>query len=205
MSKRSETRRWLDKHRNDPYVRAAQKDNYRSRAVYKLSEVDERDRLLKRKHCIVDLGSAPGGWSQYCRRRQPGARVVALDRLDMDPVDGVEFLKVDFSQQAGVDRLLETLGNDRVDLVLSDMAPNLTGIMVADQAGVMQLAELALELCASVLDADGDLLIKVFQGEGFDEMLVDMRKRFRRVAVRKPKASRDASREMYLLGQGWRT
>lgn len=205
MSKRSDTKRWLDKHRNDPYVRAAQKDNYRSRAVYKLSEVDERDRLLKRKHCIVDLGAAPGGWSQYCRRRQPVARVVALDRLDMDPVDGVEFLRVDFSEQAGADQLLETLGNDRVDLVLSDMAPNLTGIMVADQAGVMRLAELALELCASALEADGDLLIKVFQGEGFDDMLVDMRKRFRRVAVRKPKASRDASREMYLLGQGWRT
>lgn len=205
MSKRSDTKRWLDKHRNDPYVRAAQKDNYRSRAVYKLSEVDERDRLLKSKHCIVDLGAAPGGWSQYCRRRQPAARLVALDRLDMDPVDGVEFLRVDFSEQAGADQLLETLGNDRVDLVLSDMAPNLTGIMVADQAGVMRLAELALELCASVLEGDGDLLIKVFQGEGFDDMLVDMRKRFRRVAVRKPKASRDASREMYLLGQGWRT
>jgi 23S rRNA (uridine2552-2'-O)-methyltransferase len=205
MSKRSETRRWLDKHRNDPYVRAAQKDNYRSRAVYKLAEVDERDRLLKGKRCIVDLGAAPGGWSQYCRRQRPQARVVALDRLEMDPIDGVEFLNVDFDEQAGVDSLLATLGDDRVDLVLSDMAPNLTGIMVADQAGVMQLAELALDLCATVLDADGDLLIKVFQGEGFDEMLVDMRRRFRRVAVRKPKASRDASREMYLLGQGWRT
>lgn len=205
MSKRSETRRWLDKHRNDPYVRAAQKDNYRSRAVYKLAEVDERDRLLKGKRCIVDLGAAPGGWSQYCRRQRSQARVVALDRLDMDPIDGVEFLNVDFDEQAGVDSLLATLGDDRVDLVLSDMAPNLTGIMVADQAGVMQLAQLALDLCATVLDADGDLLIKVFQGEGFDEMLVDMRQRFRRVAVRKPKASRDASREMYLLGQGWRT
>ena len=205
MSKRSDTRRWLDKHRNDPYVRAAQKDNYRSRAVYKLAEVDERDQLLKSKQCIVDLGAAPGGWSQYCRRQRPQARVVALDRLDMKPIDGVDFLNVDFAEQAGVDSLMQALGSDRVDLVLSDMAPNLTGIMVADQAGVMQLAELALDLCASVLDAEGDLFIKVFQGEGFDEMLVDMRKRFRRVAVRKPKAPRDASREMYLLGQGWRT
>lgn len=204
MSKRSETRRWLDKHRNDPYVRAAQQDNYRSRAVYKLSEVNERDRLLKGKRCIVDLGAAPGGWSQYCRRQQPQARVVALDRLAMNPIDGVEFLHVDFDAQAGVDALLDTLGTDRVDLVLSDMAPNLTGIMVADQAGVMQLADLALALCTSVLEADGDLLIKVFQGEGFDQMLVDMRRRFRRVAVRKPKASRDGSREMYLLGRGWR-
>jgi len=205
MSKRSDTKRWLNKHRNDPYVRAAQQDNYRSRAVYKLAEVDERDRLLKGKRCVVDLGAAPGGWSQYCRRQRPEARVVALDRLDMKPIEGVEFLNVDFDQQAGVDALLATLGSDRVDLVLSDMAPNLTGIMVADQAGVMQLAELALDLCNEVLDSDGDLLIKVFQGEGFDEMLVDMRQRFRRVAVRKPKASRDASREMYLLGQGWRT
>ncbi|MES1927837.1 ribosomal RNA large subunit methyltransferase J [Salinisphaera dokdonensis CL-ES53] len=205
MSKRSDTRRWLDKHRNDPYVRAAQQDNYRSRAVYKLAEVDERDRLLKGKRCIVDLGAAPGGWSQYCRRQRPEARVVALDRLEMKPIEGVDFLNVDFDQQEGIETLLDTLGSDRVDLVLSDMAPNLTGIMVADQAGVMQLAELALDLCNTVLDSDGDLLIKVFQGEGFDEMLVDMRKRFRRVAVRKPKASRDASREMYLLGQGWRT
>ena len=205
MSKRSDTKRWLNKHRNDPYVRAAQQDNYRSRAVYKLAEVDERDRLLKGKRCVVDLGAAPGGWSQYCRRQRPEARVVALDRLDMKPIEGVEFLNVDFDQQAGVDALLATLGSDRVDLVLSDMAPNLTGIMVADQAGVMQLAELALDLCNEVLDSNGDLLIKVFQGEGFDEMLVDMRQRFRRVAVRKPKASRDASREMYLLGLGWRT
>lgn len=204
MSKRSETRRWLDKHRNDPYVRAAQKDNYRSRAVYKLAEVDERDALLKGKRCIVDLGAAPGGWSQYCRRQRPDARVIALDRLEMAPIDGVEFLHVDFAETSGIDTLMDALGSARVDLVLSDMAPNLTGIKVADQAGVMQLSELALDLCSDVLAADGDLLIKVFQGEGFDELLVDMRQRFRKVMVRKPKASRDASREMYLVGRGWR-
>lgn len=205
MSKRSETKRWLAKHRNDPYVKAAQKDNYRSRAVYKLAEVDEKDRLLAGKRCVVDLGAAPGGWSQYCRRNRPSARVIALDRLDMDPIDGVEFLKGDFAEDAGADALTVALGNDPVDLVLSDMAPNLTGIMVADQAGVMQLAELALALCDQVLVTGGDLLIKVFQGEGFDELLREMRGRFVKVAVRKPKASRDASREMYLLGQGWRT
>ncbi|MES1926858.1 RlmE family RNA methyltransferase [Salinisphaera sp. T31B1] len=205
MSKRSDTRRWLDKHRSDPYVKAAQKDNYRSRAVYKLAEVDERDRLLAGKRCIVDLGAAPGGWSQYCRRARPTARIVALDRLPMDPIEGVEFLQGDFAEQAGLDALAKALGDDRVDLVLSDMAPNLTGIMVADQAGVMQLAELALALCDQVLVGGGDLLIKVFQGEGFDELLRDMRGRFGKVAVRKPKASRDASREMYLLGKGWRT
>jgi len=205
MSKRSETKRWLEKHRNDPYVKAAQKDNYRSRAVYKLAEVDDRDRLLAGKRCIIDLGAAPGGWSQYCRRQRPSARVIALDRLDMDPIDGVVFLKGDFAADDGVDALLAALGDDPVDLVLSDMAPNLTGIMVADQAGVMQLAELALALCDQVLVSGGDLLIKVFQGEGFDELLREMRRRFAKVAVRKPKASRDASREMYLMGQGWRT
>src|SRR5690625_33445 len=198
MSKRSETRRWLDRHRSDPYVRAAQAENYRSRAVYKLAEIDQHDRLLAGKRCIVDLGAAPGGWSQYCVRQRSGARVVALDRLDMQPLDGVEFLQTDFAEQAGLDTLLAALGNSRVDLVLSDMAPNLTGIKVADQMGVMQLAELALDLCNQVLAPKGDLLIKVFQGEGFDALLKNMRQHFDRVHVRKPQASRDASREMYL-------
>ncbi|ROO28353.1 23S rRNA methyltransferase [Salinisphaera orenii MK-B5] len=205
MSKRSDTRRWLDRHRNDPYVRAAQADNYRSRAVYKLAEVDERDGLLAGKRCIVDLGAAPGGWSQYCRRVRPSARVLALDRLSMAAIEGVEFLEADFAEQPGLDALLAALDGQGVDLVLSDMAPNLSGIKVSDQAGVMQLAELALDLCGQVLERGGDLLIKVFQGEGFDALLADMRARFDRVAVRKPKASRDASREMYLVGRGWRT
>lgn len=205
MSKRSETRRWLDKHRRDPYVRAAQADNYRSRAVYKLAEIDDKDGVVARKRRIIDLGAAPGGWSQYCRRTNPQARVIALDRLEMQAIEGVEFLQLDFAEQSGLDGLLATLADERVDLVLSDMAPNLTGVMVADQAAVMQLAELALDLCGEVLEAGGDLLIKVFQGEGFDALLSDMRGRFRRVVVRKPKASRDASREMYLLGQGWHT
>lgn len=205
MSKRSDTRRWLDRHRNDPYVRAAQADNYRSRAVYKLAEVDERDGLLAGKRCIVDLGAAPGGWSQYCRRVRPSARVLALDRLSMAAIEGVEFLEADFAEQPGLDALLAALDGQGVDLVLSDMAPNLSGIKVSDQAGVMQLAELALDLCGQVLERGGDLLIKVFQGEGFDALLANMRARFDRVAVRKPKASRDASREMYLVGRGWRT
>lgn len=203
MSKRSDTRRWLDKHRNDPYVRAAQSENYRSRAVYKLQEIDKKSHLLSGKQCIVDLGAAPGGWSQYCVRNRPSARVVALDRLEMAPVDGVEFLQTDFAERAGLDELLSVLGNSHVDLVLSDMAPNLTGIKVADQMGVMQLAELALDLCGEVLVPRGDLLIKVFQGEGFDTLLQNMRRYFAQVHVRKPHASRDASREMYLLGHAW--
>src|SRR5699024_1258618 len=171
MSKRSETRRWLERHRSDPYVRAAQAQKYRSRAVYKLAEVDEHDRLLRGKRSIIDLGCAPGGWSQYCAAHCSKARIIALDRLSMEPVPGVEFLQADFAEQAGLDALLTALGNSRADLVLSDMAPNLTGIRVADQAGVMQLAELALDLCGEVCADDGDLLIKVFQGEGFVALL----------------------------------
>lgn len=203
MSKRSDTKRWLAAHRSDPYVKAAQSDNYRSRAVYKLAEIDEKDRLLARARCVLDLGAAPGGWSQYVRRKKPDARVIALDRLPMDSIDGVRFLQVDFAEQAGLDALMSELDGAGVDLVLSDMAPNLTGVKAADQAGVMQLAELSLALCDDVLQPSGALLIKVFQGEGFDELLADMRSRFSRVMTRKPKASRDASREMYLLGTGW--
>lgn len=205
MSKRSDTKRWLAAHRNDPYVKAAQADNYRSRAAYKLAEIDDKDRLLARARCVVDLGAAPGGWSQYCRRMAPQARVIALDRLEMEPIDGVEFMQVDFSEQAGLDRLMTTLGDDRVDLVLSDMAPNLSGVRAADQAGVMHLAELSLEFCKDVLAPDGAMLIKVFMGHGFEQLIADMRGRFSKVATRKPKASRDASREMYLLGAGWRS
>src|SRR5699024_57845 len=133
----------------------------------------------------------------------PKARIVALDRLPMVPVEGVTFLQVDFAEQEGLDTLLSELGTTTVDLVLSDMAPNLSGVKVADQAGVMQLAELSLALCEDVLGTGGSLLIKVFQGEGFDELLLAMRTHFNRVTVCKPKASRDASREMYLLGTGW--
>lgn len=204
MSKRSDTKRWLAAHRSDPYVRAAQADNYRSRAVYKLAEIDAKDGLLAKSRCVVDLGAAPGGWSQYVRRNAPEARIVALDRLAMDPIEGVSFLQVDFAEQAGLDTLLAELGEASVDLVLSDMAPNLSGVKAADQAGVMQLAELSLALCDDVLSPGGALLMKVFQGEGFDELLANMRSVFSRVVVRKPEASRDASREMYLLGQGWR-
>ncbi|WP_423823798.1 SAM-dependent methyltransferase [Salinisphaera sp. SPP-AMP-43] len=204
MSKRSDTKRWLAAHRSDPYVRAAQADNYRSRAVYKLAEIDAKDGLLTKSRCIVDLGAAPGGWSQYVRRNAPKARVVALDRLAMDPIEGVSFLQVDFAEQVGLDTLLAELGDTSVDLVLSDMAPNLSGVKAADQASVMQLAELSLALCDDVLSPGGALLMKVFQGEGFDELLASMRSVFSRVVVRKPEASRDASREMYLLGQGWR-
>ena len=205
MSKRSDTKRWLAKHRADPYVKAAQSDNYRSRAAYKLSEIDDKDRLLAQARGIVDLGAAPGGWSQYCRRAASEAKVIAIDRLDMSPIDGVTFIKADFGEQAGLDALMAAIGDTPIDLVLSDMAPNLSGVKAADQAGVMQLAELSLALCDDVLAPGGHLLIKVFQGEGFHELFADMKQCFDKVASRKPDASRDASREMYLLGRGWRT
>src|SRR5699024_2853114 len=153
--------------------------------------------------CVVDLGAAPGGWSQYLRRNAPKARIVALDRLPMAPVEGVTFLQVDFAEQEGLDALLSELGTATVALVLSDMAPNLSGVKVADEAGVMQPADLSLALCEDVLGTCGSLLINAFQGEGFDDLSLAMRTHFNRVTVCKSKASRDASREMYLLGTGW--
>lgn len=205
MSRKRDTKRWLEAHRRDPYVRAAQAGDYRSRAVFKLAEIDDKDGLLKPGMTVVDLGAAPGGWTQYCVERLAGrGRVIALDCLAMTPVAGADFLQVDFAEQAGLDALRESLDGAEVDLVLSDMAPNLSGVAVADQMKVMHLAELAFAFCEEALKPGGNLVVKVFQGEGFDALLADMRARFGRVAVRKPQASRDASREMYLVGLGRR-
>lgn len=204
-NKRSDTRRWLARHRSDPYVRAAQAANYRSRAVFKLAQIQDRDRLIKPGMTIVDLGAAPGGWSQYCVEQLRGrGRVIAVDLLAMEPIAGVEILQADFSEQTGLQMLRDALGGAAVDLVLSDMAPNLSGIAVADQMRMMHLAELALDFCEQALQPGGDLLVKAFQGEGFDDLLAQMRAGFSATAVRKPEASRDASREMYLLGRDWR-
>lgn len=205
MSKKSDTRRWLNKHRNDPYVRAAQADNYRSRAVYKLEEIDRKDKLVTASGTIVDLGSAPGGWSQYCARKQHGkGRIVAIDLLAMAPLEFVQFIQADFSADVGLQALRGALQGRQANLVLSDMAPNLTGVAVVDQMQAMHLAELTLDFCREALKPGGKLLVKVFQGEGFDDLLAQMRGRFERVATRKPDASRSRSREIYLLGQGWR-
>lgn len=204
MSRKGNSRRWFEAHRRDPFVRAAQAGHYRSRAVFKLAEIVDKDGLLRPGMTVVDLGAAPGGWTQYCVERLRGrGRVLALDRLPMEPVVGAEILQVDFAEDAGLAAIIELLGDASVDLVLSDMAPNLSGVTVADQMGVMHLAELALGFCEHGLRRDGNLVVKVFQGEGFDELLAEMRRRFRRAAVRKPEASRDASREMYLVGLGW--
>jgi len=205
MSKKSNTRHWLEQHKKDPYVRAAQANNYRSRAVYKLEQIDAKDHLIKANAVIVDLGSAPGGWSQYCAQRLRGkGSVIAVDLLPMEPLEGVSFTQTDFTTDEGLQALETMLAGQRVDLVLSDMAPNLTGVTVVDQMQAMHLAELTLDFCATYLKPGGNLLVKVFQGEGFDQLLAQTRKQFKRVAVRKPDASRDRSREKFLAGFGWR-
>lgn len=199
------SKRWLHEHRADAYVKQARHEGYRSRAVYKLEELDQRDRLLKPGISIVDLGAAPGGWCQYIQRRLGGkARVVALDVLPMDPIPGITFIQGDFREPAVLEALEAAIGEAKVDLVLSDMAPNISGIDAADQAGSAHLAELALEFARTRLKPGGVLVTKLFQGEGFDEFLKNLRQAFGKVALRKPKASRPRSREIYLVARGLR-
>ena len=194
---------WKNRQQNDPYVRRAQEDGYRARAAYKLLELDDKDQLFKGVNRVVDLGSAPGSWSQVARRRLgPQARVIALDILPMDPVEGVEFIQGDFREQEVLDLLEEAVAGGKVDLVLSDMAPNLSGIGPSDQARSVHLAELALEFAREWLDISGALVVKAFQGTGFDELLTALRQSFTSVKVRKPAASRKESREVYLVARG---
>jgi 23S rRNA (uridine2552-2'-O)-methyltransferase len=200
----SSSRRWLDRHFKDEYVKLAQREGYRSRAAFKLLEIQERDRLIKTGMRVVDLGAAPGGWSQVAVRLVgERGRVVALDVLPMDAIVGVDVIQGDFRDEPVLECLRDTLGGEPVDLVLSDMAPNVTGMAAVDQPRAMYLCELALELCAEALKPGGALVVKVFQGEGFDAYLRTMRARFARVASRKPAASRSQSREVYLVGTGY--
>jgi 23S rRNA (uridine2552-2'-O)-methyltransferase len=204
-AKRMKSRRWLAEHHSDPYVKQARAEGWRSRAVFKLQQIQQKDRLIRPGMTIVDLGAAPGGWSQYAASLLKGrGRIIALDILPMDPIEGVEFIHGDFREDAVLKQLTETLGGQRVDLVLSDMAPNISGIDASDQARVLYLAELALEFCRTALKPGGDLLIKLFQGEGFDGYLKTLRGQFARVQIRKPEASRDRSRELYLLARNYR-
>ncbi len=197
--KRSKTsKQWMMEHVTDPYVQRAQKEGYRSRAAYKLLEIDERDHLLRRGTVVVDLGATPGGWSQVAAAK--GCKVIALDLLPLQPVPGVEFIQGDFREDAVLAQLEARLGGEPVALVISDMAPNISGIGVADQARAMHLAELALDFASNHLEPGGAFLVKVFQGAGFEDFMRLMRSRFARVATRKPKASRDRSSEVYLLG-----
>lgn len=198
--KRSKTsKQWMNEHVNDPYVQRAQKEGYRSRAAYKLLEIDQKDKLLKPGTVVVDLGAAPGGWSQVAAAK--GCKVIALDLLPLHPLPGVEFIQGDFREDNILAQLEERLGGQQVGLVISDMAPNISGISVADQARAMYLAELALDFATAHLHPGGGFLVKVFQGAGFEDFLKLVRSRFGRVATRKPDASRDRSSEVYLLGQ----
>jgi len=195
--------RWLKEHFDDPYVKRAQAEGWRSRAVFKLEELLERDRLLKPGMVVVDLGAAPGGWSQMIRERLGDAvRIVALDILPMQGISGVEFIEGDFRDEAVVQRLEATLGGVKPDLVLSDMAPNMSGVNEVDQARAMDLAELAQEFARVHLKPGGAFLTKLFQGRGFDEYLKNLRKAYERVSMRKPKASRARSPEVYALALG---
>lgn len=195
----------MDEHVNDPYVKRAKAEGYRSRAAYKLIELDRRDRILARGQIVVDLGAAPGSWSQVAVGRvgAPG-RVIALDLLPVQPLAGVSMIEGDFSTDEVLGRLVEALEGRQVDVVLSDMAPNLSGIAVADQARAVALGELALEFAEAHLKPGGVLVMKVFQGSGFTELLAAIRRRFVSVQARKPDASRDRSAEMFLVARGKR-
>ena len=197
--------RWLAEHESDPYVQLARKEGYRSRAVYKLKEIQERDKILKAGMTVVDLGAAPGGWSQYARPQLGRhGRLVALDILPMDAVEDVEFICGDFRETSVLEQLEAVVPKHSVDLVLSDMAPNISGIDVADQASAIYLCELALEFAAVRLKPGGAFLVKLFQGEGSEAFLKLLRSRFKTVQVRKPKASRPRSPEVYLLARDHR-
>lgn len=203
MKKNKTSRAWVHEHLNDPYVQRAQADGYRARAAYKLTEIDERDHLLRPGAVVVNLGAAPGSWCQIAVKRcGPKGRVLALDLLPMEAVAGVNFLLGDFTEDAVLEEFERRLDGARVDVVLSDMAPNLSGVATVDQARSIHLCELALDFAVRHLKPGGQFLVKVFQGEGFMAFRQQMESAFASVQVRKPKASRDRSAEVYLLGKG---
>lgn len=203
MKRQAKTRDWHHRHVNDFYVQQATAQGWRSRAAFKLMEIDDRDRLIRPGQVVVDLGCAPGGWCQVvAQRMKQQGMVIGIDLLEMTGLNGVTFIQGDFSEDSGLAALDQALAGRRVNLVLSDMAPNITGIVVSDQARVYALAELALDFAAQYLDPEGAFLIKVFQGAGFEDYIKRMRAVFKSVATRNPDASRDRSRECYLLGRG---
>jgi 23S rRNA (uridine2552-2'-O)-methyltransferase len=204
MARSKSSRRWLDRHVNDAWVHRAQAEGWRSRAAFKLLELDDRDRFLRPGSRVVDLGAAPGGWSQVAAARVGAkGRVIALDVLPMEPIPGVTFLQGDFGTDAVLEALRAEVGVRAIDVVISDLAPNVSGVAVVDQPRAMNLAELALDFAGECLVEGGTLVTKLFQGTGFDELVAAVRRRFKRVAVRKPKASRPESREVYLVAQGF--
>lgn len=205
MAHTKSSRRWLDRQFSDPYVKRAQQDGYRSRAAYKLLEIQEKDRILRSGLRVVDLGAAPGSWSQIAVRLVgDSGQVFALDILDMEPVPGVCYLQGDFREPEVLARLRALLGEAPLDVVLSDMAPNLSGTAAVDQPRAVYLVELAVELARTTLKPGGALVVKLFQGAGFDTVLRDLRAQFSQVVTRKPRSSRSASREIYLVAKGFK-
>lgn len=205
MAKSKTSKAWMRRHVTDAYVRRAQAEGYRSRAAYKLQQIAARDKLLGPGMLVVELGAAPGGWTQIAAKAvAPGGQVLALDTLDMEPLPGVTFIRGDFQESRTLAELERVLAGRRADLVLSDMAPNISGIASVDQARGAALAELALDFAVKHLKPQGNLLVKTFQGADFERFMKVMRERFNRVLVRKPEASRSRSREVYVLGKGLR-
>ena len=209
MVRKSVNKQWLHDHINDPYVKLAQKEGFRARAAYKLKEIDEAEKLIKPGQIIVDLGSTPGSWAQYARRKMAGkegggihGRIIGLDLLPMEPIADVDFIQGDFREQAVADQLAQLLGGQKLDLVLSDMAPNLSGIAAADAARIEDIVDLAIEFACQHLKPSGCLLVKCFNGSGYNQILEQFRQVFRVVSSKKPKASRDKSSEIFLLGRG---
>lgn len=205
MAKSKSSKGWLKEHFDDEYVRRSQQDGYRSRAIYKLIEIDEKDRLVKPGMTVIDLGAAPGGWSEYCvKKLGKKGTMVALDILPMEPIDGVAIVEGDFREDAVFEELMAILDNDRADLVISDMAPNISGMGSVDMPRAYHLCELALDLARQVLKPGGALLVKLFQGEGFEAYNKELKSSFSKVVMRKPKASRARSREIYALATGFK-
>jgi 23S rRNA (uridine2552-2'-O)-methyltransferase len=204
MARSKSSRRWLQEHFSDEFVKRAQREGYRSRAVYKLDEIQSKYKVIRPGMTVVDLGAAPGGWSQYAAGLVgAGGKVFALDILDMEPLPDVTFIRGDFREDGVMQALLDALDGRPVDLVISDIAPNVSGVDAVDQPRAMYLAELAMDFADRVLKPDGVFLVKLFQGEGFDALVKALRERYRTVAVRKPKASRPRSREVYALARGF--
>ncbi len=206
MSQSKSSRRWLNEHFQDVFVKRSKEDGYRSRAAYKLLEINQKDKLFKPGMIIIDLGAAPGGWSQVITEIIGSqGKIIALDILEMDALPDVHFIKGDFTEKTLLNELLQAIGDDKADWVVSDMAPNMSGIKGVDQVKTMYLAELALETALQVLNLQGGFLVKIFQGEGFDAYLKTVKTYFKTVKIRKPEASRARSQEVYLLAQNLRT
>ncbi|MEO9273712.1 23S rRNA (uridine(2552)-2'-O)-methyltransferase RlmE [Marinomonas sp. 5E14-1] len=205
MARSKSSNSWMKEHFDDPYVKKSQQDGYRSRASYKLIEINDKDKLFRPAMRVVDLGAAPGGWSQIAAKLVGDkGTIIASDILEMAPLPGVRFVQGDFTEQEVYEAILAEMGNEKADLVISDMAPNMSGNSSSDQPQAMYLVELALDMAAQVLRPDGNFLVKVFQGEGFEEYLKAMRAQFSSVVTRKPDASRARSREVYLLGRQYK-